>query len=334
MSNPLISIIIPAFNVESYIQQALESCQSQSYQNIEMLVVNDGSTDRTGEILHKLELQDKRISVIEQSNQGVSSARNKGLKRMHGDFFLFLDADDWLEPDAVESLLNAIHGFDGYIAASNRFFVKLDGDKVIKTLPDEHSAIHNTPVDVPVEKALKTIGTDKYSLQSSCYKLYPSWLITQKNILFAEDIHFGEDGLFVYECVRDSNGLIYIQKPLWNIVSREDSATNSRFNEKWITAIVAVDRMIAMEKDPQFIALLNGYKLRRILGVMHSCYMADPYDRKSERYLKETLRSFTNCEAFKNVYMKYRIYTLIYSVVPGYILHVLWKLLFKRVRSA
>lgn len=102
-----ISIIIPAYNVSLYVKKCVESVCNQSYKNLEIIVVDDGSTDNTLEILQQMEKQDSRINVIHKENGGLSSARNAGLKIATGNYIMFLDSDDWIENDCCnETIVN------------------------------------------------------------------------------------------------------------------------------------------------------------------------------------------------------------------------------------
>lgn len=107
MNEPLISVIIPAYNVAPYIRQAVESVLSQTYRQLEVLVIDDGSTDDTAVVLQELVAGDSRLSLIKQVNQGAAAARNAGLDRAIGDYVSFVDADDWLPPTAISDLYDA-----------------------------------------------------------------------------------------------------------------------------------------------------------------------------------------------------------------------------------
>ena len=100
-----ISIIVPAYNVQKYIKQCLESIINQTYKNLEIIVVNDGSKDKTLDIIESIAKDDPRIIVINQENQGVSAARNNALKGVDGGFVMFVDSDDWLDLDTCEGLI-------------------------------------------------------------------------------------------------------------------------------------------------------------------------------------------------------------------------------------
>ena len=105
LSSPLISIIIPVYNVEKYFENCIKSVQNQSYRNIEIIIINDGSTDSTKELCEYYSKNDKRIIVINQKNMGVSAARNAGIKYSNGQYISFVDGDDYIDFDMYEKLV-------------------------------------------------------------------------------------------------------------------------------------------------------------------------------------------------------------------------------------
>ena len=107
--SPLVSIIIPVYNVEKYVEQCILSLLNQTYSNIEIIAVNDGSKDESPQKILDLAKKDKRIKLLNQENKGVSAARNNGLNSANGDFIIFVDADDYLKEDFVEYMLKLIN---------------------------------------------------------------------------------------------------------------------------------------------------------------------------------------------------------------------------------
>lgn len=107
-----ISFIVPVYNVEKYLSECLDSLVRQTYGNIEIIAVNDGSTDKSGEILSEYACNDNRIKVINQSNQGLSVARNVGMRYVTGDYILFVDSDDYIALHSVELLVSKIKSCD------------------------------------------------------------------------------------------------------------------------------------------------------------------------------------------------------------------------------
>lgn len=109
MDEKLVSVIIPAYNIEDYIGRCLDSVLSQTYKNLEIIVIDDGSSDRTGEILDDYEKKNHRMKVIHKENGGVSSARNIGIDRANGDYIGFVDGDDRVNPKLFETLVKLIN---------------------------------------------------------------------------------------------------------------------------------------------------------------------------------------------------------------------------------
>ena len=103
---PIVSIIVPVFNSEKYIEKCLKSLLAQTYKDLEILVIDDGSKDNSSDVVRQLQLDDQRIKLICQENQGVSSARNKGIEMSKGQYIVFVDSDDYVESNYVETLLD------------------------------------------------------------------------------------------------------------------------------------------------------------------------------------------------------------------------------------
>ena len=104
----LVSVIVPVYKVEFYLSECIESILKQTYQNLEIILVDDGSPDDCGSICDKYAQQDKRIKVFHKNNEGLSEARNYGIERATGDYLSFVDSDDWIEPDMFETLVSVV----------------------------------------------------------------------------------------------------------------------------------------------------------------------------------------------------------------------------------
>ena len=127
MAAPFVSVIMPVYNVRPFLREALDSVIRQTYRNLEIIVIDDGSTDGSGQICDQYQQKDHRIRVIHQENKGLSSARNTGLDVMHGEFVAFLDPDDAFLPDMIEHLLRAMLQTGADIAACSYYFCQTDG---------------------------------------------------------------------------------------------------------------------------------------------------------------------------------------------------------------
>lgn len=187
----MISVIIPAYNASRTIKKCVDSVLKQDYRDIEVIVVDDGSTDDTGVILSKLKSFDSRVITITQSNGGVSKSRNAGIKMAKGDFIFFLDADDYLCTDSLSLLVEAYNNNKAELIAceivdqNNSAQVK----NVYRTIPNFFA---NDKISIG--KNLMYIRTS-----SAVGKLYKTSIIKENNLLFIESLNLAEDLIFVHQ---------------------------------------------------------------------------------------------------------------------------------------
>ena len=225
-NKPLISIIVPVYKTERYLCKCVESIISQTYDNLEIILVDDGSPDNCGKICDEYKKKDKRVNVIHQDNAGVSAARNSGLDLAKGEFTGFVDSDDWIRPDMFEKLLRAMTKNESIqIAVCGHTRYHTDGS----TEKRENPEISET---LSVNKMLPYLISDSYFEGFVWNKLFDSNLFNNKNKLrFDTDAHFGEDMLFVSECVAGlkakTDSIAYIPEALYNYILSEDGAMYS-----------------------------------------------------------------------------------------------------------
>ncbi len=256
-----VSVIIPAYNVEPYIARGIESCINQSEKNIEIIIVDDGSTDSTYEIAKRWSEKDQRIKCFSKENGGVSSARNYALKKTEAKYVIFLDGDDWLERDAIEQLLKLTDKENCLAMTINRYLIT-DCNGVLRATASKH--IDADVKKISKEVALKNIGTGTYNLQSACYKLFDRTVIQENNLEFNERITHGEDALFVFEYLQCIDGIIYNALPLWCILARDGSASRSGFNIKMLSSLEAIKIMLSYPNSVQTQNALNLYYVERV----------------------------------------------------------------------
>ena len=133
--NDLITIVVPVYNVEKYLPHTLESICGQTYTNLQILLIDDGSTDDSLAVCHKWARQDNRIQVYEQENQAVSRTRNKGIQLATGKYVMFLDADDWWEPGKLKEQLKRLEETGYVLCSTGRELMKADGSSTGRTIP-------------------------------------------------------------------------------------------------------------------------------------------------------------------------------------------------------
>ena len=126
-NTPKVSVIVPVYNTEKYIERCLNSLLTQTFGDIEIIVINDGSTDKSMQVIERLAEEDSRIKVIEQTNQKQGAARNRGLEIAKGDFITFIDADDWVDIDYIDKMYHCIKKHDTDIAVASVIRIKASG---------------------------------------------------------------------------------------------------------------------------------------------------------------------------------------------------------------
>lgn len=291
-----VSIIIPAYNVEKYIERTLKSCVEQSYEDVEIIVVNDGSTDNTEEIINRF--KDSRVRKLYQINKGVSAARNFGLETATGDFCIFVDGDDWLEKDAVGKLV------DTY---------KREKSFVISTYKDAYLENGSVRIDDSLtvlgpEGRIEWCGYGRsyktyLNLKSSCYKLYDIQIIRENGIVFNPAIQNGEDGLFVCQYLQHVESLYYLPEQLWVILNRENSATRSSFKPTQLSILRAIEKMNSYSKSKDDYEFFNQYRAERIYYYAWQLILSK-YDNPET--IKE-MRGYIRGSAGKYLAGKYKI---------------------------
>ena len=199
-SKPLVSIIIPVYNVEKYLDKCLDSVVNQTYTNLEIILVDDGSPDRCPAICDEWKSRDSRIKVIHQPNGGLSRARNAGLKIATGEFIGFVDSDDWIEPDMYETLLSTMLETGADIVVCNFYCEEVNSDAFIQK--------PKSPVieRYTAEEALKLLISEKTFIHPVVWnKLFRKHLLT--NLLFPEDKIY-EDNLWTPQAIGGANSII------------------------------------------------------------------------------------------------------------------------------
>lgn len=219
--NYRVSVIVPVYNVEKHLKTCLDSVINQTYKNLEIILIDDGSTDNSSEICDEYARNDERIVVIHKENKGVSSARNKGIEIATGDFIGFVDSDDYIEPDMYEKLVSMITSDDIDIATSG--YYKDFSDRKVPMKNEGEVPIY----PVCVKDFLKYVYIrDKYQNVAGYIvtKIIRTTVLKKNNILFDEKLLIGEDVLFMAEVFMKSRKIMYTEKHLYHYFQNNASA--------------------------------------------------------------------------------------------------------------
>jgi len=283
-----ISIIIPIYNVEKYLPACVESILQQTYKNLEVILVDDGSPDRCPVICDELAQKDDRIQVIHQKNKGLSGARNTGIDNAQGDYLIFVDSDDTVEQTLVEELYTYAEKWNCAIVACGRNYIFEDGQIVCKIAHDES----------------KVYGFEEAMQEMNSFRLFDmsAWAKIYRKELF-EDIRFpegklSEDYYIMYKLFDKAQTIGYVAKPLYNYLQRQSSISrNKKINH---------DFADAAKKQMEF--LDDKYPQMSVLG--HTAYASanltvyDFYLKNGVKCPKDKLLEFKKAVRDNLVYIR------------------------------
>lgn len=252
-TTPKISVIIPMYNTSKYLQNCLYSVVNQTYKNLEIILVNDGSTDNSKTIVKKYAEKDPRIKIINQKNQGLSVARNTGIEKSTGTYITFVDSDDEIDLDMIEKMLTTIQANKTDIAVCS-FKETYPNGKITHFGQKYITRNYNT------ENALKAMLKEQGFMVSATMKLFPKEYF--KNIEFPiGKLH--EDVSTTYKLIMQANSISYLQDELYTYCHHSNSITSKKFDNRKLDLITLTDEM-CNDIDKKYPKLKNVTKERRM----------------------------------------------------------------------
>ena len=223
MNKPLVSVIVPVFNLQDYLEKSLASLWKQTFQDFEVICINDGSTDNSLKLLQDIAQNHPNMTVFDKPNGGVSSARNMGLNAAQGDYIYFLDADDIMHPQMLQIMVENIALYEADVIDCDYIKIAAQEDAKFFDYQDVQSCVYENPLKCFLQR-------EKVFLYSSCTKLYKHSCL--KNLNLHKKIHYGEDLLLNLEIFSKIGKAVKISLPLYFYVERPTSCVNSAFNDK------------------------------------------------------------------------------------------------------
>lgn len=229
-----ISVIIPVYNIEAYLASCLDSVINQTYKKLEIILIDDGSTDSSGRICDEYAHKDERVIVFHKQNGGVSSARNLGITKATGEYVTFVDGDDIIAPDMYEVLYNNMKCYSADISSSGIAQRHINGE--FTTFADNSLKIFSK------QELIKGFFDDsivKETMYGPYHKLFNTSFVKKHN--FNTDYAIGEDLLFMFGCIENSSKIVLDNRPMYFYLKRPGSATTSSFSEKRLHYIAVAD---------------------------------------------------------------------------------------------
>lgn len=239
LGDEMVSIIVPVYKVEEYLPRCINSLINQTYKNIEIILVDDGSPDNCPKICDEYAQKDNRIKVIHKQNGGLSSARNEGIKEAKGEFISFVDSDDWVDPKFISCLHEIIVSNNADF--SSCLFCRTTGEQDRKLFSETEEII--------TDKKFICAMDEKFYTGYAWNKMYKRSIIVDNEIFFDESIFNGEDFPFVFEYLEYVNRGVFIRQDLYFYFIRQTSIMHTvKISERYLTILKAREKGLSILK--------------------------------------------------------------------------------------
>lgn len=293
MESEKISVIVPIYKVEQYLDRCVKSIQNQTYENLEIILVDDGSPDSCGAMCDAYAKQDSRILVIHKLNGGLSDARNAGIEVATGEYLAFIDSDDWMDADMLEILYNVCQQYGADIAECS--YRNLYSDCV-----KEETACTAEIVEADAIFALEGMLDWKYFKPNAWNKLYKRKVIG--DIRYPKGkIH--EDEFTTYKFFFNADKLVYVDVSKYNYDRRRtDSITGDKFREANLDSCWAFRERIDFFREHQIDSLeekMNNIYCWQVLELAYKCYLEEVEGKKVQQLIKMVERDISYLEQHK-----------------------------------
>ena len=238
MMGEKISVIVPVYNVEAYLEKCVQSILKQTYTNLEILLVNDGSTDNSGELCDQLAQRDQRIRVIHKENGGLSDARNRGIEEASSDLIGFIDSDDYIDQDMYETLYRQMLESSADLSMCGHY-------DVYHQIPEKQVATIQTWELTPQE-AIKMVMEAKILSVTAVNKLYKKELFEQLRFEIGK---IAEDAFIMIALIHQCRKVVATNEKKYYYVHRENSITTQKFSLKFLNVIEAYEQNAKIIKE-------------------------------------------------------------------------------------
>lgn len=288
-----ISVVVPVYNCEKYIERAIESVIKQTYDNWELIIVNDGSKDSSLQIAQKFAGKDKRMKVIDRENQGVSVARNIGIDEVSGDLLMFLDADDWFEEKAFEIIAECWDGtaqmilFDYWDVPENgekQYRKRFQGERVVFGENGEKSI---GDLEVVIANVYSWLGGMQTLVGVPWGKVFDASYIKKNKIEYPKGIINCEDVIFNLKAIDGMESVLYLSEPIYDYYMNMDSLSNVAFKkngEKLINNFLTVnqyaEQILLNKNNKLYEEAYHGLVFYEIKAILY--WLADETDKNKK----------------------------------------------------
>lgn len=264
---PLVSIIVPVYNVEAYLPKMIDSVLAQTFTDYELILVDDESPDRCGRICDEASGRDERIRVIHKKNGGCAAARNTGMETARGKYFFFVDSDDWIEPEMLATLVKTAEKYQSMLTFTGYCMEYFEGGKASSYDVSPEPAVYLTAESFR-QNAYKYF--DQTFLAFAWNKLYLSMAVRESGMCFPEDIRQWEDFTFNMDYLMDVSSVVVVPGAMYHYYRSRPGAAGT---------VISIENMLYSMRKYQFELILRLYQHWDIhdvksMGTIHGYYVS------------------------------------------------------------
>lgn len=310
----LISIIIPVYKVEEYLAKCIESIISQTYKDIEIILVDDGSPDNCPVVCDEYAKKDSRIIVIHQKNSGVSSARNAGLMMAKGEYIGFVDGDDWIEPKMYEKMLENIISMNSQMCICTNYILNqkiISNSNLSCKCMNRIKSIEN----LFLSNFTTTLGTCLYSSKHI------------KGIYLNEAIYFWEDFEFQFRILSHLDKVSICHEAFYHYIQRENSANHQQMNDKKVTCLKISEpiKLYVQKNIPELYELSKELEIKFVKEILYSISGSRCLDKKYYILAKQISRKCLNDALKSNKTSKKNKISIILNAISPKLFYIYYK---------
>lgn len=320
-----VSVIVPVYNVENELKTCIESIISQSHENWELWLIDDGSTDKSPMLCDEYEKRDSRIHVLHKENGGVSAARNSGLQQVTGEYVLFVDSDDYLEKQALEKMVAEAEDKTADVVLCGFFYRVMHDNSVVENVADASFAGDN-------KELAKTVFAgvfEKDLINPPWNKLIKRSVLQENNLQFNEAYSILEDLSFSVQLLEKCSKVVIMKEALYNYVYKEQNNLVHKFHSNFFEALLFFDACMSKYSsqvaEPEMERIRHHFFCRKTLMFLRKIYKVSGFSNKqkyselrricSNEHLQECVTKFETKDKKKRVAffcMKHRLYWILH----------------------
>lgn len=327
----LISIIMPVYNAQKYLDRSIKSVITQTYKEIELIIVNDGSTDNSMEICKKYASQDKRIKVYTQENKGVSAARNLGIEMASGEYLMFIDSDDYILENMIQDMKQKISNNNIDLVISGMQMNYIQNKEIVKQ--EEYKLLDKKYTKAEfINSIIKEIPLICFC--GPCCKLYKAELLKSNHIRFSEELTMGEDTWYNLDYIKKCEGnIVTLQNIYYNYMRENENSLFTKYYEEYIRMTENVyNKFLNIMIDEASEEAVKNFKKTYIMNLIYANNINFKYKTNYKKKIRDIEYSLknkviqNNIRDIKFVGIKEKVFSLLIKTKMKYMLYMFFKI--------